>query len=646
MRHSLLYKLQKDEMGNLAVFCIFWAAFTGLTAGSGVLPDGPLTAAVGGSVTFNTTVAATPMPFPTVIWTFIEGSNEIPVITATSQNKTGPGYQGRITLFKRTGSLELSKLALSDSGKYSLVILTESGDQITGSTTLQTLEPVSNVMLTVNSTDLLEFNSTLRLSCSSLGSSVSFHWLNDSAEISADDRVQFTDEGAALTIAPVTRYDQRSFRCRVSNAVSEDDSHSVHLSVSYGPDDTHLVMSPRKEYVAEGSNVNLSCSANSRPVATFTWFVNGKLLVRGSNFSLVNVQQHHSGNYSCQSFNTKTLRYKESQKWPIHVLKKISGASVTLSTSRPVEGTELNMTCDAAGSVFFREWTKGGSALIPDERVTLHDKNRTVSFRTAVRSDSASYSCRIINPIDEEEVTLGVLVNYGPDPVQITGPSQIIVKETLTLSCSAVSVPAATYMWTALNSTAVLHNSSTFVKYNVNFSDSGSYVCSATNGITGKSMSASHRLDVTDGTDTACSAGCIAGIVLACLVICAAVAGGAYAFYIQRNKTKNRPDRDISNRTGLKFLAGGIGQDNTEEPRNQELNYADVTILHAKGGGKGQLELQASQTEYAEVRVNNAPPSYDAYVRRMKRRAPQPLEARPQVHSNESCHESGEHSTV
>ncbi|XP_049587510.1 pregnancy-specific beta-1-glycoprotein 1-like isoform X2 [Syngnathus scovelli] len=553
MRHSLLYKLQKDEMGTLAVFCIFWAAFTGLTAGSGALPDGPLTAAVGGSVTFNTTVAATPTPFPTVIWTFIEGSNEIPVITVTSQNKTGPGYQGRITLFIQTGSLELSKLALSDSGKYSLVIVTESGDQITGSTTLQTLD---------------------------------------------------------------------------------------------GPDDTHLVMSPRKEYVAEGSNVNLSCSANSRPVATFTWFVNEKdLPVMESNFSLVNVQQHHSGNYSCRSFNTKTLRHKESQQLPIHVLKKISGASVTLSTSRPVEGTEMNMTCDAAGSVFFREWSKGGSALIPDERVTLHDKNRTVSFRTAVRSDSASYSCRIINPIDEEEVTLGVLVNYGPEPVQITGPSQIIVKETLTLSCSAVSVPAATYMWTALNSTVVLHNSSTFVKYNVNFSDSGSYVCSATNSITGKSMSASHRLDVTDGTDTACSAGCIAGIVLACLVICAAVAGGAYTFYIQRNKTKNRPDRDISNRTGLKFLAGGIGQDNTEEPRNQEINYADVTILHAKGGGKGHLELQASQTEYAEVQVNNAPPSYDAHVRRMKRQAPQPLEARPQVHSNESCHGSGEQST-
>uniref|UniRef100_A0A3Q2Y7Z2 Carcinoembryonic antigen-related cell adhesion molecule 20-like n=1 Tax=Hippocampus comes TaxID=109280 RepID=A0A3Q2Y7Z2_HIPCM len=441
----------------------------GLTAGFGVLPNGPLTAAVGGSVRFDTEVAPTETPFHTVIWTFVSGGKETPVVTATSQNKTSDGYQGRITLFIQTGSLELRKLALNDSGEYRLAIVTADGNSITGTTTLETLVPVSNVSLTASSTDLVEFNSTVRLSCSSLGSSISFRWMNDSAEILPSDRVQLSDKGATLTVAPVTRYDQRSFRCHVANVVSESSSNSVLLSVSYGPDDAHLDISPQQDYIEEGTNVVLSCSSDSRPAALFTWFVDGKdLSILASNLSLMNIRLHQSGNYSCRSFNAKTLRHKDS---------RISSTFVTQSTDHPIEGAALDVTCDGAGSIFFRQWKKGGSTLVPDERVTLRDKNRTLSFRAVVRSDSATYSCQISNPINEEEVAFSVLVNFGPDPVQITGPSQIQVKQTLTLTCSAASVPSATYTWTRLNHTAALHNESTH---------SGDYRCHLYNSVTSR----------------------------------------------------------------------------------------------------------------------------------------------------------------
>ncbi|XP_051921358.1 carcinoembryonic antigen-related cell adhesion molecule 20-like [Hippocampus zosterae] len=634
-------------MDTRAVLCIVSVALTGLTAGSGVLPDGPLNAAVGGSVRFDADVSPTQTPFHTVSWTFISGGKDTPVITATSKNKTSPEYEGRITLFIETGSLELRNLALNDSGEYRLLIVTEDGNPITGTTTLQTLVPVSKVNLTTSSEDLVEFNNTVRLSCSSFGSSISFHWMNGSAEILPGDRVQLSDKGATLTVDPVTRYDQRSFRCHVTNAVSASSSDSVTLSVSYGPDDTQLVISPQQDYIAEGTDVFLSCSADSRPAAIFTWLLDGKdLSILASNHSLINIQQNQSGNYSCRSFNAKTLRRKNSRQWPINVLKRISSTSVTLSTDHPIEGAALDVTCDGVGSVFFRRWTKDGSTLVPDERVTLHDENRTLSFRAAARSDSAAYSCQISNPINEEQVAFNVLVNFGPDPVRIKGPSQIQVKQTLTLTCSAASVPSATYTWTRLNHTAALHNQSTLVISNVDFADSGSYVCSTTNDITGKSSSAVHSLTVTDVS--ACSAGCIAGIVVACFVICALAAGGGFAFYRHRNRNKpmNCPDGNASNGTGRK------GQDNTKETKTQELTYADLSILRAKNGGEVKLQHRDNETEYAEVRVNNVPPSYDAHVQRMKRRAPQPLEAYggqvgQRVHSNEwSRRGSGDHPTV
>ncbi|XP_077577891.1 cell adhesion molecule CEACAM20-like [Stigmatopora nigra] len=612
-------------MDTWTVLCIISVAFTGFTAGSGVLPDGPLIGAVGGSVKFNTTVTPTTKPFIAVTWTIIIEKEEIPIITATTINVTNSNFKDRIIFFTQTGSLELSKLALNDSGEYRVVIITNSGNQLSGTTTLQTLVPVSNATLKVNSTDLVEFNSTVHLSCSSFGSSPSFQWLNGSTVILEGDTVQLTDGGATLTLAPVTRYDHGLFKCRVFNAINEVTSEPVHLSVSFGPDNTYFQVSPLQEYIAEGSNVTLSCSALSRPLALFTWFVDRKkLLPTGSKLLLTNIQENQSGNYSCLSFNGNTLRQEISQPSPINVLKKISNISIKPS-SQPIEGRMLNLTCDSAGSVFFRQWTKNGLVLVPDKHITLHDKDTVLSFHTVNRSDSAPYSCRISNPINNEEVTYDILVNYGPDSVQIVGPSQINVKQTLTLNCFAESVPFANYTRTSLNQTE-LHNSSTLVKTNVNFSDGGSYICSASNNITGKTVSAVHILTVTDEPVNPCSGGCIAGILVACLIVCAAVSGGVYYIYHNRKHLKNHPSENTSTRTD--FSAGDEVQETTAEIKDDEdMNYAQLGQFYLMDNGKVKLKVQDKNTEYAEIRLSNGPPSYEAHVQRMKSRAHQQLKA-------------------
>lgn len=105
---------------------------TGACEGEGILPAGPLSGAVAGTVRFTTDLTPSEVPFLSVIWHF----NDANVITANSADLVGDGYGGRISLDRATGSLELRELALADSGTYDVTILPDGALQKQGSVTL------------------------------------------------------------------------------------------------------------------------------------------------------------------------------------------------------------------------------------------------------------------------------------------------------------------------------------------------------------------------------------------------------------------------------------------------------------------------------------------------------------------------------
>ncbi|KAK1896218.1 Carcinoembryonic antigen-related cell adhesion molecule 5 [Dissostichus eleginoides] len=436
-------------MEKAVIHFIILGVISGLTEGAGVLPDGPLNAAVGGKVMFNTTL--TPgTTFATVIWTF--GVRNI--FSFNGSNLTAPGYKGRITFSRSTGSLELRNLALTDSGEYSVTINSLFSSK-TGTTILNITEPVSNVVVTSEPTELVEFNSSVSLSCSSSGSSLSFLWLNSSSEVTGSDRVQITDGGSTLTINNVTCYDQGPFECQVSNPFSNGTSDPVNLTIYYGPENTILTITPTKEHHQEGSDISLSCSAESRPPAQFTWFLDGDLMSDGPELRLMNVQQNQRGNYSCQAFNDKTLRYETSQ--PSFV--SVDGMSGRLSDGA-IAGIVISViVVSAGGAGGYYVYNSNSSEVTGSDRVQITDGNSTLTIVNVTRYDQGPFSCQVFNPVS----------NGTSDPLNLTIYSD--------------SRPSAVFKW-FLNGALLSDTGPELSVINVQINQSGSYSCQAFNNKT------------------------------------------------------------------------------------------------------------------------------------------------------------------
>ncbi|XP_072227242.1 cell adhesion molecule CEACAM5-like [Leuresthes tenuis] len=505
---------------------IFLLSFTGFCVGQDVLPEGPLDAGVGQNVTVKLLIEK--QERDDVIWNFSDGVEQINVASFRgSKLQVAAPYTGRASIDGKTGDLTLTNLQSKDSGDYSVTVLADTGIK-TGEVKVRVLEPVTDVVIKPDVPEAIEFNSSVVLTCSAKGSYLKFSWIEGTKPIDIDGlRLTQNDEefSSELTIRRVTRLDLVGpIYCIAKNPLEEGKSSPFNLTVHYGPED--IIITPLKppQYIKSKSDFNLTCSATSSPPAAFSWYHNKDLIkASGPVLTLKVIEDEGFGknlsDYSCEAKNTKTLRSKNSPAVTFSVMEPISGTNITGPTAVLIAGNSMaNLSCQAkTGQVTKRVWLKDGEELSASARVVFSDDMSAVAITSLQKEDNGKYTCRLNSLVNTEEAYYNLVVNYGPESVEVRGEEEVEVNTEVKLTCFSSSIPPATFTW-KINGTVTTIVEKDYIISPAFIKDSGLYTCEAYNSITGKTVPASFKLSVKMDIDDGLSDGAIAGIVIACLV--------------------------------------------------------------------------------------------------------------------------------
>uniref|UniRef100_A0A674BR66 Ig-like domain-containing protein n=1 Tax=Salmo trutta TaxID=8032 RepID=A0A674BR66_SALTR len=466
--------------------------FTTGVSGQVVVPSmNPL--AVGSNVTLNL-VPQSPINIGT--WSY---ETTIIVLFYPGGSSVSTSYQGRVSFNRSSSELSISSLQLNDSGRYTVQGMEP---VLKAVVTLSVQEPISNVTLRANATDLVELNDTSIFTCSvSSGTSLSYRWLNGSSEVTASDRVWLGGGNSTLTIVSVTRHDEGPFRCEVINGISNGTSQPIGLNVRYGPSNLTMMVVPEMTIghtaYKTGSDIILSCSAQSKPTESYKWRFNEAFLNEQSpQLSLQNTRENQTGSYACLAYNNVTLRYATLTTM-IKIVEPISAVSLNRDGKPPILDQSFTLRCEVTGPVDYIHWLMNGQLISLNNRTFFSTGNKTMVINPIQFSDSGEYLCEAFNAVSNlTSMTYKLVVNFGPERPAVTCPDIAMTGHSVTFNCSASSQPPSQFSW-FFNGSQVAAGS-VYETGQLTLASHGDYTCVAFNNITVRNSTVSKMLTVVE----------------------------------------------------------------------------------------------------------------------------------------------------
>ncbi|XP_072226316.1 HEPACAM family member 2 [Leuresthes tenuis] len=240
-------------------------------------------------------------------------------------------YSDNLVFRKPNVSLMIQKLNQDDEGDYHLSLNikfhNKTGLVIKEERTVHvTVDvPVSTPVIAKSpSYAVIEDRANVTWTCSvKRGTRVAFQWLRDNDPLSPGERYRFAHDNSTLFISPVRKEDKGTYRCAVSNPVSQSlDSRSVELNVYYGPYNLEVnsgqgLRTGEVFTINPGELVFFDCQADSNPPNSYVWISKNRnatqIITEGPRLELRSYRLAQAEEYLCRAFNNVTQKQDEAQ---------------------------------------------------------------------------------------------------------------------------------------------------------------------------------------------------------------------------------------------------------------------------------------------------------------------------------------------
>ncbi|MEA3497094.1 MAG: immunoglobulin domain-containing protein, partial [Bacteroidota bacterium] len=361
-------------------------------------------------------------------------------------------------------SYTISNLDTSNTGQYYCKVSNSCGNISS-----------TNIALTVNqapsittqpSNAIICSGSTANFSLTASGTSpITYQWYGNNGLINGATNNSYSINNADTS-------NTGSYYCIVTNSCGVDQSLTKTLTVQTAPDISSQTSNTTK---CENASVAFNVNANGSSPISYQWYFDNSQISGATNnfYSIGLLSTSDAGQYYCKVSNTCGINQSNNISLTVKTYPDIT--TNTSSTSR-CEGQSMTFSVSATGSspISYQWYNNSGS--ISSATNNLYDIN------VVDTNDEQSYYCIATNICgNDQSKNIALSVNTKPDVNTYTDTTTICVNDNLILNITANSSVNVSYEWYH-NSTKIPNAINSF--YLINYaqeSDSGEYICEASN---------------------------------------------------------------------------------------------------------------------------------------------------------------------
>ncbi|XP_071384165.1 B-cell receptor CD22-like [Centroberyx affinis] len=225
--------------------------------------------------------------------------------------------------FSTEPQLHFVSIQSSDSGEYYCAAENELGRNRSAISINVKYGPKNTSVLVSPSGEIVQ-GSSVTLTCSSdANPAATYTWYKE-------NRTLHEGPEESYNFTSISSEDSGTYHCQSENQYRQLNSSSVFIDVQYGPKNTSVSVSPSGE-ILEGSSVNLTCSSDANPAATYTWYKENEASLKASEqtFTMSDLRPEHSGNYSCEAHNRRGRHTSTLQLTVVEGPQKSTAPAVT-----------------------------------------------------------------------------------------------------------------------------------------------------------------------------------------------------------------------------------------------------------------------------------------------------------------------------